>query len=1441
MKKKRILSLFIALTMLLSIMPTMTVNANPTVAIQVMVRTMNTSVADDMWGTDNQATPWLSQLITVPATGGTFTANVPIAPGTGQPVPNSIVGLSIRSQHANFVQHRETGVTVTNPAGSVAPDPHFNDAIVSLTSVSVNGTAIPLSALTGEDLAAGGFGMVSPLEHSCANDTVFECWQIDDAEVDTGTATCLPVVTQPRVNVGIWNSFHTASNRLTPAAANTAAVAGVGPTLRANAANAAITAVTVAFTVSFPETGTPPCTTHTFGTAPVCGTTECTTAGCTVKFKCDLTNCPLCNPDAGDFEWVKVWGLDAPLAVAETQGAGHRHVTVGGNRAGFRTESSNVNNYLTLTGNTVNQVRESGNTGNLLIHTNGSNWSPQAGFAPVNGVRYRVTFDVATTSATADAGIRVAVGRRSATGITEVIWSRSATGNTNATRISATSTAFTYEFTWGVWCETAEKPAGLVNGDAVAADILNASVIAIISNATNGNLSFSNMKIDAWLEEGACLHENTTTVAATCVAAGSRSCDAADCTWTETIAALGHNWNVTTAATCTTAGVRACTRTGCTPAAADLVIAIDPAAHTYEGAAPHCGKTCTQTGCTNVFKCTDAACAICNECTVCANGATFPTAACCTCGRLNAACENADCANTLCPNAAVPTLVWTVNPAPQPGVARVGGTPAQIMQLSNPAITAAAVPVTGVELRVTLAERFNVRSTNRALFVWTDLSGTAEEVLSTAIINEANLTSGKVAQANGFSVAPGATMTVEIPRSLLVDGTDVAKTIYVAFRQNTGEAPPFVGGTNIGAANREAHGLTAADAAILTEFDLWNTVRLFLPCVTHTFAGAEATRECGVECTADGCTAKWRCEREACEDCNPVGACEHCATGGTIAPPVVEANATNWTNGNRVHTNAEGAPVAGRSDLVLDVLDLIKGTRIKPSDIFGFNMTATHLEGTETIIALFSVNAGAHAEEGAEEGGVEEVARSPEFRSPNPNNIEDPDRIWIPRIAAVAPSTRTTRNITYVNGLTAGDAGAAIQPTNPAAFVTDNDIEVYSVTLYTHTAAPQRFRVDTVSLIGANGVVLGTSTFNTETNTWSTFQSEGACVECTHGKCDHSPCEDCIAACTHATRRTNIIREPTCMLAGEQQEVCATPGCPHTFGAATPIAVLAHTLGEPVAGTAATCLTPGSNTRSCTVTGCTHSEPVVVPALGHNFGGWNPQEVTQANCMQAFTQTRTCLRDGCTVNDTRQAPATGCGTTGCTTCGGQTCSGVRANCPFNGCGVCEIVDLTCTGAGCTNASCNPIAGCSRFVDRTCGGAACTNPNCTPGANCARVASCTPTSPCGTCATCQALGCQNCNNCTTCGFNGGKFGLGRVTNGNSRPDINDALAVLRSIIGLPSVFDANSPTRADALIAGNITQRGTARTSVDINDALEILRFIIGLPTNTSQNWHTQYN
>jgi hypothetical protein len=82
----------------------------------------------------------------------------------------------------------------------------------------------------------------------------------------------------------------------------------------------------------------------------------------------------------------------------------------------------------------------------------------------------------------------------------------------------------------------------------------------------------------------------------------------------------------------------------------------------------------------------------------------------------------------------------------------------------------------------------------------------------------------------------------------------------------------------------------------------------------------------------------------------------------------------------------------------------------------------------------------------------------------------------------------------------------------------------------------------------------------------------------------------------------------------------------------------------------------------------------------------------------------------------------------------------------------------------------------------------------------------------------------CLNCADCGYFGGRFGFGRVTNSGNSPEVGDALAILRYVVGLHSPISDCVNARA----AANITNPGLG--SPTVRDALQILRSLVGLPS-----------
>jgi hypothetical protein len=93
--------------------------------------------------------------------------------------------------------------------------------------------------------------------------------------------------------------------------------------------------------------------------------------------------------------------------------------------------------------------------------------------------------------------------------------------------------------------------------------------------------------------------------------------------------------------------------------------------------------------------------------------------------------------------------------------------------------------------------------------------------------------------------------------------------------------------------------------------------------------------------------------------------------------------------------------------------------------------------------------------------------------------------------------------------------------------------------------------------------------------------------------------------------------------------------------------------------------------------------------------------------------------------------------------------------------------------------------------------------------------------CGECEVCDPPAVCDCRNCDDCGYLGGRFGFGNVTGGNE-PSVQDALQILRYIVGLDSPIADCDAARA----AANITN--PRAVSPGVQDALAILRRLVGL-------------
>jgi hypothetical protein len=125
--------------------------------------------------------------------------------------------------------------------------------------------------------------------------------------------------------------------------------------------------------------------------------------------------------------------------------------------------------------------------------------------------------------------------------------------------------------------------------------------------------------------------------------------------------------------------------------------------------------------------------------------------------------------------------------------------------------------------------------------------------------------------------------------------------------------------------------------------------------------------------------------------------------------------------------------------------------------------------------------------------------------------------------------------------------------------------------------------------------------------------------------------------------------------------------------------------------------------------------------------------------------------------------------------------------------------------------CNPPAECP-----------CDNPDCE---TCGSSAECPCTDP--ECKVCNPDPDCECKNCSDCGFLGGPRGFGRVT-GGSAVVVDDAIEILKWIVGLPNQINPQGNVNADAMAAAVIVTPGAAQPSVD--DAIDILKWLVGLPS-----------
>jgi hypothetical protein len=770
------------------------------------------------------------------------------------------------------------------------------------------------------------------------------------------------------------------------------------------------------------------------------------------------------------------------------------------------------------------------------------------------------------------------------------------------------------------------------------------------------------------------------------------------------------------------------------------------------------------------------------------------------------------------------------------GEARTAGTterPSAVWTIA-PVLNAEALEgATGALLTLPLNTPRTATSNNRAIWVWTDLNTMTPEAIEAAMRANAPV-AGQLIRTGQVEGAHTST-NVSIPLAMLQSETAFATTIYFGGSLNTG-----------------------SDPADFLRTDILADITLGSIALDVTIAET---------------------------------VCPHCRTGGVIAPPLEDANDRSWMNGNTLFDDTAHDGGAGkRGTLEFDIMALIAGTRINVEDIFGISALATHpgtsaTGGTSTIIGHFEVLGEVEDAEG--EIGMTVIARSPTFRSPSSGD-SSPGTVIITRDGV-------NRTMSFMRGMEfSPELNEAAQ--TAGSFVEAGATALTAVLIphtgwnAANTGAKNRFRIDEITLLGADGVVLGTAVYNSEANVWLPFASAQECVLCPHDNCNRSVCQECIDLCECTELVWTQLTAATCAAAGSEQQWCSTVGC-ETRGETRAIEALGHLRpavpapfnpDEPgvwTLTTPATCLVAGVLTTTCGREGCEHDVTAEIAALGHDtaFNNvWLPSRGPD-NCGQAVQQTATCGRTGCTATQTRELPAGVCGHPGCANCDGQDCT------PEAPCGVCP----TCAGSGTVNKA--PLTSAVTAAGEALGGvtisadgaglapgtfwvtqavrdafneaiqaaqavisnADATQAQVTEALNALTTAQntfngartqvptapvCTPAAPCGTCADCLAVGCE-CRNCTDCGLKGGVYGFGNVrgrmnSDGTpAHPEVTDAIQILRSLVGLSNVI--TDPTRTDeqrenSFIAGNITRAGQNVSDLQVTDAIQVLRFVVNL-------------
>jgi len=120
-------------------------------------------------------------------------------------------------------------------------------------------------------------------------------------------------------------------------------------------------------------------------------------------------------------------------------------------------------------------------------------------------------------------------------------------------------------------------------------------------------------------------------------------------------------------------------------------------------------------------------------------------------------------------------LDWKINPA-DANVSRVG-TGENVLKLANLTFDQENLPTIGGTLNVIYTDN---AGSNRYIHAWTDLSGTAAEVVEFNFVKQENRSAGKVVRTQPNLVAADNSGSITIPQSLLYNGTKYASVIYVS-------------------------------------------------------------------------------------------------------------------------------------------------------------------------------------------------------------------------------------------------------------------------------------------------------------------------------------------------------------------------------------------------------------------------------------------------------------------------------------------------------------------------------------------------------------------------------------------------------------------------------------------------------------------------------------